>query len=111
MIEKQKAAEAAQLNDVANVHSPKDFTKLLDYFRYKTATSLDAMFDTGILRNSITWYIDEAERMGLLQAVFKAKDSHTGRLAKHYSSDPEKWQKSPQNEQLELFGKEGDYGL
>lgn len=111
MTEKKKAAEAAPNMSDANLKNLKDFSKLLHYFRYKTATSLDAMFATGILRNSITWYIDEAERLGLLQAVFKAKDSHTGRLAKHYSADPQKWQKSSQNKQLELFGKEGNYGL
>lgn len=103
MKEKTKVAEATQLTDKTKIQNPKDFAKLIHYFRYKTATSLDAMFDTGILRNSITWYIDEAERTGLLQAVFKAKDSHTGRLAKHYSADPAKWVTSKKEYQLSLW--------
>lgn len=106
MKEKRKAAEAAHVSNNTKVQNPKDFARLMHYFRYKTATSLDAMFDTGILRNSITWYIDGAERMGLLQAVFKAKDSHTRRLAKHYSSDPAKWPKSPLNKKSDLAREE-----
>ncbi|EJX06903.1 hypothetical protein EVA_04987 [gut metagenome] len=111
MTDKKKAAEAAQQTYDAKVQNPKDFTRLIEYFHYKDATSLDAMLDTGILRNSITWYIAEAEKLGLLQAVFKDKDAHTGRMAKYYSSNPQKWQKSPQNKQLELFGKEAGYGI
>ena len=110
MNKKRKVAEATP-NNTTKIQNIKDFAKLMHYFRYKTATSLDAMLDTGILRNSITWYIDEAERIGLLQAVFRAKDSHTGRLVKYYSSDPQKWRKSHQNKRLYLFKEEDMYGL
>ena len=29
--------------------------------------------------------------MNLLQAVFRARDKHTRRMAKHYSADPAMW--------------------
>lgn len=106
MKKEKKAAEAAQLTDVTNVHNPKDLAKVFEYFRYKVGTSLDAMLATGILRNSITWYIAHLEDAGLLQAIFKAPDKHTRFQAKHYSADPAKWPKSPKNKQLELFGEE-----
>lgn len=103
MKEKIKVAEATQLTDNTKVQNPKDFTRLLAFFRYKTATTLEAMFATGILRNSITYYVAEAEQLGLLRAVFKGRDSHTGRLAKHYSSDPAKWNTSKEEYQLSLW--------
>ena len=106
MKKEKKATEAAQLITTANVQNPKDLAKVLDYFRYKVGTSLDAMLATGILRNSITWYIAHLEDAGLLQVIFKAPDKHTRFQAKHYSADPAKWPKSPKNKQLELFGEE-----
>ena len=102
MTEKKKAAEAAQLIDVAKVHNPKDFAKVLEFFRYNVGTSLDAMLATGILRNSITWYIAQLEEARLLQAIYTAKDKHTGFKAKHYSADPQKWQKSHLNKKSDL---------
>ena len=106
MKKEKKATEAAQLITTANVLNPKDLAKVLDYFRYKVGTSLDAMLATGILRNSITWYIAHLEDAGLLQAIYTAPDKHTGFRAKHYSADQTKWPKSPKNKQLELFKKE-----
>lgn len=106
MKERKKATEAAQLITDTNVRNPKDLAKVLDYFRYKIGTSLDAMLATGILRNSITWYIAQLEEAGLLQAIYTAPDKHTGFRAKHYSADQTKWPKSPKNKQLELFREE-----
>lgn len=101
---KKRATEAAPLNfNDANVHNPNDMAKVLDYFRYTVGTTLDCMFATGVLRNCITWYVRDLERLGLLQAIYIAKDRRTHFYAKHYSADPAKWQ-NKQNPQLSLFG-------
>lgn len=86
----------------ANITIAKDIEKVLDFFRYKTDTSLSCALETGLLRNSITWYISDLEDLGLLQAVSKGKDPTTGYRAKFYSADPQKWAKRP-NPQLSLF--------
>lgn len=83
----------------------KDLTKVLDYFRYTTGTTLDCMLATGVLRNSITWYVFYLQTIGALQTVCRQPDKHTGRLAKHYSADPSQWRKTSY-QQLSLFGKE-----
>lgn len=83
----------------------KDLTKVLDYFRYTTGTTLDCMLATGVLRNSITWYISYLQSIGALQTVCRQPDRHTGRFAKHYSADPSQWRKT-NYQQLSLFGKE-----
>ena len=105
MEQKKRATEAAPIQDLtgAKVRQEKDIEKVLDYFRYTTGTTLDCMFATGILRNSITWYIHDLERLGLLQAIYVAPDRRTHFMAKHYSADPSKWQTKP-NPQLSLFG-------
>ena len=101
---KKRATEAAPLNfNDANVHNPNDMAKVLDYFRYTVGTTLDCMFATGVLRSCITWYVRDLERLGLLQAIYIAKDRRTHFYAKHYSADPAKWQ-NKQNPQLSLFG-------
>lgn len=103
MGEKKRATEAAPINTDANVHSITDMCKVLDYFRYTVGTTLDAMFATGILRNCITWYVRDLEDMGLLQAIYIARDRRTKFKAKHYSADPQKWQCKPQGMQFDLF--------
>lgn len=80
----------------------KDILKILAYFRYTIGTTLDAAQATGVLRNSITYYVDYLEKEGLLQAVSKRPDSTTGYLAKHYSADPAKWKRNVPR-QLSLF--------
>ena len=94
------------LSDSAKIGNPrqktKDLTKVLEYFRYKLGTTLDCALSTGILRNSITWYVCELEDLGLLRAVKKAKDSTTGFIAKHYSADPSLWPK-PSCVQLKIW--------
>lgn len=102
-------AEGNEVIDAAKVHNPKDLCKILDYFRYKVGTTLDAALDTGILRNSITWYVAYLENAGLLQAICIKRDRHTLRRAKHYSADPALWQQvdepaAPQRPSL--FGEE-----
>lgn len=93
------------LEDTAKVSISKDIDKVLEYYRYKTGTTLDAMLATGVLRNSITWYVKELEEMGLLQAIARKADSHTGRLAKHYSANPKLWTRL-KTRQLFLFGED-----
>lgn len=85
------------------IGNSKDIEKVLEYFRYTTGTTLDVMLSTGVLRNSVTWYVRELEELGLLQAIARKADSHTGRLAKYYSANPDLWiEKKPR--QLSLFG-------
>lgn len=69
----------------------RDFRLTLEYFCKHIGTSLDCAFETGILRNSITYYIQHLERAGLLRAMYKAPDSRTGCKAKHYSANPAYW--------------------
>lgn len=98
----------------AKVQKEKDIFKVWDFFRYKVGTTLDAALSTGILRNSITWYVAYLEKIGELQAVFVKPDIHTGFKAKHYSADPLKWSRKPLKRELDLFtdfGKEVNYGL
>lgn len=64
---------------------------------------MDAALDLGVLRNSVTWYIDYLEKEGLLQAIYRRPDVHTGFKAKWYSADPTKWHTQPRNIQLDLF--------
>lgn len=104
MKEKKRTTEAA-LNTDANVHNPNDLYKVLYYFRYTVGTTLDCFFATGVLRNCVTWYVRDLERMGLLQAIYVARDRRTHFMAKHYSADPSKWEKKPDT-QLSLFKEE-----
>lgn len=101
-------------NPLAKVRQEKDICKVLDFFRYKVGTTLDAALSTGILRNSITWHVAQLEELGELQAIFVRPDRHTGFKAKHYSADPAKWPHKPFKRELDLFtdfGKEVNYGL
>lgn len=75
----------------AKIHYSKDIEKICAYFRYKTATTLEAAKNTGILRNSITWYVDTLTKLGLLQIVTVKPDKQTGRLANWYSANPDLW--------------------
>lgn len=90
----------------AKVDNISDMAKVLEYFKYKVGTSLDAAIDLGVLRNSITYYIADLEELGLLQAICRLPDSHTGFKAKHYSADPRKWLRAKNLRQLDLFGEE-----
>ena len=105
MEQKKRTTEAAPIQDLtgAKVRQEKDIEKVLDFFRYKVGTTLDCMFATGVLRNCITWYVKDLEQMGLLQAIYKARDKRTHFMAKHYSADPQKWVNKPDT-QLSLFG-------
>lgn len=99
-MEINKAAEAAPIIPSAKIHQEKDICKILAYFRYKTATTPDAMLATGVLRNS---NVRDLERLGELQAVCVKPDKHTKRMAKYYSADRNKWQEKPQKRELCLF--------
>lgn len=110
MKEKKRAANATPITDTAKISKEKDITKVFEYYRYKTGTTLDCMLTTGILRNSITWYVKDLEAMGVLQAVCRRKDAHTKRMAKYYSANPDEWKPS-RYKQLSLFGKEVSNGI
>lgn len=88
------------------IEKEKDITKILNYFRYTTGTTLDAMFATGVLRNSITYYVDYLERIGELRAIKKDRDRRTHHLAKYYSADKAQW-KPEKHPQLSLFDEKG----
>ena len=103
MSNKKRAANATPSTHNAKISITKDICKVLEYFQYKVGTSLDCAIATGILRNSVTWYISDLEEEGLLQAIARSKDSTTGFTANHYSADRSKWvQRGPV--QLSLFG-------
>lgn len=87
---------------INNGGNSKDLTEVLVYFQKREGTSLDCALGTGILRNSITYYIDSLLKMGLLQVVRIAPDFNTRHKAQWYSADPSKWQK-PKHLQLSLF--------
>ena len=80
----------------------KDLVKVFDYFRYTTGTTLDCAMCVKVLRNSITWYVAELEKLNLLQVVCVKRDRTTGRKAKHYSGNPKLWVKKSLR-QLSLF--------
>lgn len=77
----------------------RDCRITLEYFRKHIGTSLDCAFETGILRNSITYDIQQLERTGLLRAMYKAPDSRTGCKAKYYSANPANWYNNECNNQ------------
>ncbi len=82
--------------------SSKDIVRVYEYFRYTTGTTLDCAKATGILRNSITWYVAELEKEDLLQVVGISRDATTHRRAKHYSAGSSK--------RTVGFGKEARHG-
>ena len=91
----------AKVQNFPDIH--KDMSIVLDYFRCISGTSLDCALNTGILRNSVTFHINTLQKLGLIQVVKIAPDTHTGYKAKYYSADPARWQK-PKFVQLSLFG-------
>lgn len=103
MDEKRGTPESAPQDTGAKVGNiseiTKDSLKVLEYFRYTTGTTLDCAKATGVLRNSITWYVAEFEKLRLLQAVCVKPDVQTGFKAKHYSADPSQWARVPASEQ------------
>lgn len=92
------------LSNAAKVADKKDICKVWRYFSLYVGTTLDAAHATGILRNSITYYVADLERMNMLQAIYKRPDRTTGYMAKYYSADKSKWVAIPENKQLSLFG-------
>lgn len=110
MSNKKRAANATPSTHNAKVDNSKDITKVFEFFQYTTGTTLDCMLATGVLRNSITWYVRDLERMGELQAVCRKKDVHTRRLAKYYSANKDEWKPS-KYVQLNIFGEEVAHGV
>lgn len=108
MVEKRKGAAFANtlMNAGAKVANnggnTKDLAVILEYFRYRVATTMEAFLETGVMRWSITWYVRYLEDAGLLQVVKRGADPITGHTAKFYSADPAKWQK-PKHLQLSFF--------
>lgn len=102
MTKKKRAANATLITDTTKVKKEKDITKVWEYFRYTNGTTLDCMLATGILRNSITWYVNDLEAMGAIQSVCRKKDIHTKRMAKYYSANPYEWKPS-KYKQLNLW--------
>ena len=105
-------ANATPTTTDTKVTYQKDIDKVYEFFRYTIGTTLDCAIATGVLRNSITYYVADLENLDLLKAVHKAPDSTTGRIAKHYSADPEEWKHLPTGYvQLDLFGKEARHDI
>ena len=78
---------------VKTTDKTKDIELVMLYFQYNIGTSLDCAFATGILRNSITYYISDLIDLGLLGIVRKDRDRTTGHWAYHYAADPSLWKK------------------
>lgn len=78
------------LFDGAKVEGTKDICKVWEYFRYKDGTTLDAAKATGVLRNSIIWYVVQLIEQGDLWVIAVKLDSTTGYKTKYYSGDPNK---------------------
>jgi predicted ArsR family transcriptional regulator len=97
--------EQLKNNSDANILQDKDICKVFDFFHYKVGTSLDCAKETGVLRNSVTWYIQMLEDEGILQAICRKRDSTTGYPAKHYSADKRLWKSIPKKD-LNLLRKE-----
>lgn len=85
--------------------NPNDLKAVFNWFERNVGTTLDAMFATGILRNSITYYVAHLENAGLLQPIKKDFDRTTHRLAKHYTANKSLWLKQ-RYVQLQLFGED-----
>lgn len=98
------------INPDAKVQHFNDMCKCLEYFRYTTGTSLDCANATGVLRNSITWYVAELEAMNLLKAVAVKADRTTQFKAKHYSANPDEWQRASTSRELSLFDDSEPHG-
>lgn len=94
---------AKECSDLDVAKNRTDLYRVLDYFRNNVASTLDVVKATGILRNSITWYVSKLEKEGLLKVVCIKHDRTTGYMAKHYSADPSQW-KCQVSQQLSLFG-------
>lgn len=103
MENERRATIAAQEEVCTNVQILGDMRKVYDFFRINTGTSLDCMFGTKILRNSITWHISYLLRFGLLGVAFTRPDKHTGHMAQYYTADKSKWQQQVFDGQLSLW--------
>ena len=94
MTKKSRASLSAHpQNHNAKLAPSKGITKVFEFFQYTIGTTLDAALATGVLRNSITYYVRDLEDVGLLRVVYIKPDKTTGYKAKHYSSDPANWKK------------------
>ncbi len=101
-------ANATPTRTDTKVTYQKDIDKVFEFFRYTTGTTLDCAIATGVLRNSITYYVADLEKLEILKPVSITADGNTGRMAKHYSADHANWAHKG-FKQLELFGEEADY--
>lgn len=110
MNRKRKGGANATPDSTAKIEHQKDIDKVFEFFRYTTGTTLDCAIATGVLRNSITYYVADLEKLEMLKPVCRTADSTTGRMAKHYSANPAKWAHQ-RFKQLELFEKEVGYEL
>lgn len=104
------AVTAMPNNHNAKVAEEKDIRKVWRYFSLYVGTTLDAAKATGILRNSITYYVADLERMDMLQAICIRPDRTTGYKAKHYSADRSLWHKTDKPQQLDLFAEPKSVG-
>jgi len=103
-VQKQKKMNIKIIID-ARANNCTDLHRVFEYYRYKVGSTLDAALATGILRNSITWYVSRLEKKGLLQVVCIKRDKTTGYMAKHYCADTRQW-KCQVSRQLSLFENE-----
>lgn len=82
---------AKECSDLVETKNRTDLNRVLEYFRCNVGSTLDAAKASGILRNSITWYVSRLEKEALLKVVCIKQDRTTGYMAKHYSAEPSQW--------------------
>lgn len=102
MIEKEKAAGAAHQREYKDSEFVSQYKIIYQCFKERPKTTLEAMIETGILRNCITWHVAEMEKQGLIQVVREGLDPHTKVKAGFYSTDEALFNKSNVS-QLNLF--------
>ena len=109
--QEQKPKRALRLNITAKLVNPSELCNgeslVYEYFTHFVGTTLDCCLATGVLRNSITYFVDNLEKQGRLGVVRFAPDRHTGYTAKYYSTRKELWMVYQPQRQLSFNFSEG----
>lgn len=104
MKKERRATVTAPLNNTAaKIQKVKGIEKVISFFRYKSEGSTLSIADaTGVARCSVCYYVADLITMGII-GYSGRKVGRTGRLMKHYTTDPKKWLTGQRNRQLSLF--------
>ena len=89
-----------------NIRHSKDsdfkiqYLKVLNAFKLKPMTMLEADVYTGVMRSNICCYIDDLLEQGRISLIRKRKCSITGFIAGEYTANPTLF---PKSNQLKMF--------